>query len=164
MALRSDEIKKLTDVFEACGWDEMRLEIGDQRLVLRRQGGTVVDTLAAAPQPLSLERPAALSASGGPDRARVAERPSAAVAGESNALFIRAPNLGTFWRKPKPGAPPYVEVGGIVNAETTVCLIEVMKLFTPMRANLEGRIAEILAKDGDMVEYAAPLFRVEPVD
>jgi biotin carboxyl carrier protein len=78
-------------------------------------------------------------------------------------VAIRAPNLGTFYRAPKPGAAPYVELGQIVEADTEVCLIEVMKLFTPVKAGLSGRIVKICVEDGKMVEYDAPLFFIEPV-
>ena len=75
---------------------------------------------------------------------------------------ITAPNLGTFYRAPKPGVAPYVEVGQQVGEATEVCLIEVMKLFTPVRAGISGRIAKACVEDGEMVEFGAPLFLVEP--
>ena len=75
---------------------------------------------------------------------------------------ITAPNLGTFYRAPKPGAAPYVEVGQHIGEATEVCLIEVMKLFTPVRAGVSGRIAAACVEDGEMVEFGAPLFLVEP--
>jgi acetyl-CoA carboxylase biotin carboxyl carrier protein len=79
-------------------------------------------------------------------------------------LVIRAPNLGTFYRAPKPGAPPYVEVGQRVEPDTEVCLIEVMKLFAPVRAGLSGVVREIRARDGEMVEFDQALIVVEPAD
>ena len=79
-------------------------------------------------------------------------------------LVIRAPNLGTFYRAPKPGAPPYVEVGQRVEPDTEVCLIEVMKLFAPVRAGLTGIVREIRARDGEMVEFDQALILVEPAD
>ena len=75
---------------------------------------------------------------------------------------ITAPNLGTFYRAPKPGVAPYVEVGQRIGEATEVCLIEVMKLFTPVRAGVSGRIARACVEDGEMVEFGAPLFLVEP--
>jgi biotin carboxyl carrier protein len=77
---------------------------------------------------------------------------------------IRAPNLGTFYRAPKPGAPPYVEVGQRVEPDSEVCLIEVMKLFAPVRAGLAGVVREIRARDGEMVEFDQALIVVEPAD
>ena len=77
---------------------------------------------------------------------------------------IVAPNLGTFYRRPKPEANPYVEIGDDVTESTEVCLIEVMKLFTPVKAGLSGRVKNILVSDGDMVEFEQPLIIIEPLD
>ena len=76
---------------------------------------------------------------------------------------VRAPNLGTFYRAPKPGAPPYVAVGQKVEASTEVCLIEVMKLFTSVRAGVTGTVREVLAEDAQLVEFDQPLFLIEPL-
>ena len=78
--------------------------------------------------------------------------------------LVRAPNLGTFWRRPKPGAPPYIEIGQEGDEDTEVCLIEVMKLFTPIKAGCKGRIADLLGEDGEMVEFDQPLFRLDTLD
>ena len=73
-------------------------------------------------------------------------------------MIITAPNLGTFYRAPKPGAAPYVEVGSSFAIGDELCLIEVMKLFTSVRAEQAGRLLAILAEDGAMVEAGQPLF------
>ena len=77
-------------------------------------------------------------------------------------LAVRAPNLGTFYRRPKPDSDPYVEVGDEVTESTEVCLIEVMKLFTPVKAESSGEIIEILVSDGEMVEFNQPLVLIKP--
>ena len=77
-------------------------------------------------------------------------------------VAVRAPNLGTFYRAPKPGAVPYVSVGQKVDADTEVCLIEVMKLFTNVLAGVAGTVRQILVGDMELVEYDQPLFLVEP--
>ena len=78
-------------------------------------------------------------------------------------VVVRAPNLGTFYRAPKPGAPPYVAVGQRVEAATEVCLIEVMKLFTSVRAGVAGTVREMLVEDAELVEFDQPLFLIEPL-
>lgn len=83
---------------------------------------------------------------------------------EDGFVAIKAPMLGTFYRAPKPGAPPFVEVGQTVSANDSVCIIEVMKLFNTVKANVRGRIAKICAENGQMVEYQQILFLVEEVD
>jgi len=79
-------------------------------------------------------------------------------------IAIKAPMLGTFYGAPKPGAPPFVEVGRLVSEDDSVCIIEVMKLFNTVKANVRGRIAKIYAENGQMVEYQQPLFLVEELE
>ncbi len=78
------------------------------------------------------------------------------------AVTIVAPYLGTFYRAPKPGSPVYVEVGSTVTAESELCLVEVMKLFTAVRADVAGTVHAILANDGQMVAADQPLFVIIP--
>jgi acetyl-CoA carboxylase biotin carboxyl carrier protein len=75
-------------------------------------------------------------------------------------VIITAPNIGTFYRSPKPGAAPYVEVGDMITKGDELCLIEVMKLFTALKSDKGGRIHSILVEDGVMVEGGQPLFVV----
>ena len=77
-------------------------------------------------------------------------------------IIVRAPYMGTFYRAPKPGAPIFVEVGSQVTPETELCLVEVMKLFTAIRAPMVGRIHAVLAVDGQMVEADQALFELIP--
>ena len=92
----------------------------------------------------------------------VAPAPQPAVAAPSalpaGATIVPAPNLGTFYRAPKPGAANYVEVGSKVAAGEELCLIEVMKLFTAVRADESGTVHSVLVEDGAMVEGGQPLF------
>lgn len=78
------------------------------------------------------------------------------------AVIVSAPYLGTFYRSPKPGSDPYVEIGQAVEAETELCLVEVMKLFTAVRAGTAGTLHSVLAKDGEMVAAEQPLFAILP--
>lgn len=75
---------------------------------------------------------------------------------------MRAPYLGTFYRSAKPGSAPYVEVGATTEMDTEVCLIEVMKLFTAVRAGIAGRVHSVLVNDGQLVEANQPLLVIEP--
>ncbi|MCX5910322.1 MAG: TRAP transporter large permease subunit, partial [Deltaproteobacteria bacterium] len=76
-------------------------------------------------------------------------------------VAIKAPMLGTFYRTPKPGAPPFVEVGAMVDKDDPVGIIEVMKLFNTVKAGVQGRIAQICAEQGQLVEYQQILFLIE---
>ena len=82
---------------------------------------------------------------------------------QAHWIALTAPNLGTFYRAASPDAQPYVTVGATVTPQTEVCLIEVMKLFTTMRAGQNGIIREITAQDGQMVEYGDQILWIEPV-
>ncbi len=79
-----------------------------------------------------------------------------------NGATIDAPMLGTFYRAEAPGADPFVDVGARVEPDTTVCLIEVMKMMNSIPAGVEGTIVEVCADNAALVEYGQPLFRVEP--
>ena len=70
--------------------------------------------------------------------------------------------VGTFYASPSPDAPPFVSVGTVVRPDTTVCIIEAMKVFTDIPAGVAGTIAEVLVKNGQPVEFGQPLFRVDP--
>jgi len=77
-------------------------------------------------------------------------------------VTIDAPMLGVFYRSPSPGAPPFVDVGTRVETDTSVCLIEVMKMMNSVPAGVAGTIAEVHVENAQAVEYGQPLFRVEP--
>jgi acetyl-CoA carboxylase biotin carboxyl carrier protein len=83
---------------------------------------------------------------------------------EDKLLPIKSPMLGTFYRRPAPGSPPYVEVGSFVEIGDTICLIEVMKVFNAVKAEVRGYIAKILQETGGLVEYGQTLFLISPVD
>jgi acetyl-CoA carboxylase biotin carboxyl carrier protein len=90
--------------------------------------------------------------------------PPGPVADEKNAddglVTIESPMLGTFYRAEAPGAAPFVDLGAAVEPDTTVCIIEVMKMMNSVPAGVSGTIVEIAARNGELVEYGAPLFRV----
>jgi acetyl-CoA carboxylase biotin carboxyl carrier protein len=71
--------------------------------------------------------------------------------------------VGTFYRAPRPGAPPFVEAGGVVGPDDVVCIIEVMKLMSSITTGCRGRIVEILVDNGQLVEYGQPLMIVAPI-
>ena len=77
-------------------------------------------------------------------------------------IGIKSPMVGSFYRSPEPGAPPFIEVGSVVNPDSVVCIIEVMKLMNSLPAGINGTIAEILVSDGDPVEYGQVLVLIKP--
>jgi acetyl-CoA carboxylase biotin carboxyl carrier protein len=133
---------------EESNFDELYLELDGLKLSLKRGSATnaqfVVDPAAAvAPKPASPATPASPA-----DRGTLTD---------PNTLTVSAPLLGTFYRAPKPGAAPFVEVGSLVAEDTIVGIIEVMKLMNTVRAGVRGKVTQILARDGALVEYGEPL-------
>ena len=164
MSLTAADVAEIMKLIEESTFDELNLEIDGIKLTLRRGSGSVAPELAgttAAMQPVS---PAAASApehrvAAGSTHLAPAPPDKAAVA-DPNVHDVAAPLLGTFYRAPKPGAAPFVEVGAVVEEDTVVGIIEVMKLMNTVRAGVRGTVTEMLIRDGDLVEYGAPLLRV----
>lgn len=155
MSLTHDDVERLLRLLEASSFDEMQLETDGIKISLRRGSASPGDGRASvSPAPAEPAVPAQGAA------APVAEEARASATAE---LFeIRAPILGTFYRSPKHGAPPFVEPGSPVEPETTVCIVEVMKLMNAVHAGVAGEVVEVLAGDGELVEFDQPLLRVRP--
>ncbi|MCD6675359.1 MAG: acetyl-CoA carboxylase biotin carboxyl carrier protein [Burkholderiaceae bacterium] len=117
---------------------------------------------AGAPPAQSAPEPALPAAQHAAAPAKAQRNPDAAPVEPLEGVVIRSPMVGTFYRAPEPGAVPFVEVGQVVEAETTVCIIEVMKLMNSLPAGCRGTVAQILVADGDAIEYGQPLIVVRP--
>ncbi len=115
----------------------------------------VVPVSPPAPAPVAPPPPAAPSGPPG------STPPPAEDALPANVKPINSPMVGTFYRSPAPDAPPFVNVGDRVKEDTTLCIVEAMKLMNELKAEIRGRIFKILAENGQPVEYGQPLFLVE---
>ncbi len=163
--VKPQDVEALIQLFDSSHWDEMRVTWKDLDLYLSKdpaQNPTPpTGTNAALTAPLSARgRPEHALRSGAPTQ------PGDLPVREKwhipeGLLAIHAPNLGTFYRAPKPGTAPFVEVGQSVDVNTEVCIIEVMKLFTAVRAGVRGIVREVLVNDAEMVEFSQPLFLIE---
>ncbi len=147
-------IRELAKVFKQYELDELEIETGEHRMLLRRgaEGAVVARPLQVAPSapPSVLPAPAAAP-----------EAPATRPAEEADSGdFITSPFVGTFYRSPRPDAPPFVEVGDRVQPGQTVCIVEAMKLFNEIEADFACTIEEALVENGQPVEYGAKLFRV----
>jgi acetyl-CoA carboxylase biotin carboxyl carrier protein len=99
-----------------------------------------------------------------PAAAPAAEAPPAvaeAKAEEAHLALIKSPIVGTFYSAPDPDSPPFVKVGDHVGPETTVCIVEAMKVFNQIPAEASGKIVAMLAENGQSVEFGQPLFKVD---
>lgn len=160
----AQDVEALIEIFDRSDWDELHVEVDGLKIDLSKRGvPTQAVTLApaAAPPAAATVAPAAVAAP-----AAAAHGGAAASAGSAHVpegwVAVRAPNLGTFYRQPKPGAPPYVEIGQEVRPDTELCLIEVMKLFTSVTAGVRGVVRKLCVEDAEMVEYNQVLFLIEP--
>lgn len=83
-----------------------------------------------------------------------------AEADDANAIYIKSPMVGTFYKSPSPESPAFVNVGDKVSSSSVVCILEAMKVMNEIHAELEGTITEILVENGQTIEYGQPLFKV----
>ncbi|MDR3455412.1 MAG: acetyl-CoA carboxylase biotin carboxyl carrier protein [Rhodoferax sp.] len=156
MSFSHEDVQRLIKLLDSSHFDELHLEAEGIKLSLRRNGAT-----STAPAPVGLTSVATASPVAPPASA-AAPTPATASAGDASLLEIRAPMLGTFYGAPKPGAEPFVAIGGRVSADSAVGIIEVMKLMNSISAGIEGVLVEVLVRDGDLVEFDQVLMRVRP--
>lgn len=162
MNIQSRDIDALIELFEASDWDEMHLKIQDFELFLSSDAKARSPGALAAPAAVVSMGAAAAPAAGRHAGGASATTPPLADQAQSHWVTVTAPNLGTFYRAPKPGSPPFVEIGQAVDPETEICLIEVMKLFTTLRAGVKGILKQACVQDAAMVEFGETLFYIEP--
>jgi acetyl-CoA carboxylase biotin carboxyl carrier protein len=134
MTLSDDDVSEILRIIDEADVDELRVETRGMSLHVVRDGGAAPVPAAAEPVPKEIT---------------------------ADGLTISSPMLGTFYRSPAPGEQPFVDVGTHVQADTIVCIIEVMKMMNSIPAGVEGTIAEVHVANAEPVEYGQPLFRVE---
>lgn len=144
-------IRRLVELMKEHDLSEIDLREGETRIRLRRGADEVITTV----QPRVAPPPAAAA----PAKPAAAETPPAAS--EENVVLIKSPMVGTFYTSPNPESPPFVKVGDHVGPETTVCIIEAMKVFNEIPAEVAGKIVARLVENGEPVEFGQPLFKVD---
>jgi acetyl-CoA carboxylase biotin carboxyl carrier protein len=142
-----EEIREILKFMEENGLAEFELERDGFRIALRK---AVASAPAMAAVPIAQPVPAAAGAI-----------EAGKLKDEERASYIRSPMVGTFYVAPSPDSPPFVNVGEDVGKDDVVCILEAMKVMNEIKAEVEGRIAEVLVENGEPVEYGQPLFRVE---
>ena len=136
------EIQALIKTLDNSSIEKFEYECDEYRLSLKKGSSTVAVKKAQA-EPVAEEQ--------------------VSDADEKELIEITAPMVGTFYSAAEPGAEPFVKVGSKIDADSIICILEAMKLFTEVEADVSGEIVEILAKDGDLVEYGQPLFSVKAI-
>lgn len=129
------KIKELVALMEANNLVEIEVKHGDDKVLLKR----------VVPQQVISEIPI-----------------SESEVDDENIEVIKSPTVGTFYETVGPESEPYVEIGSKVMPQTTVCIIEAMKVMNEIKAEITGTIIEVLAKNGQAIEYGQPLFKVRP--
>ena len=119
------------------------------------------EAVSYVPQPVAYQAPAAAPIAA-PVAAPAAETKTESTSDDSKYITIKSPMIGTFYRKPSPDKDVFVNVGSEVKNDTVVCVIEAMKLFNQIEAEVSGKIVKILVDDASPVEYDQPLFLVDP--
>ncbi len=150
--MKVEEIKTIVKLMAENDLTEFKIESQEYNLCIKRGG--------AAPAPVAVAAPVVAAP------APVAAAPAAAVAAPAAAApdpakIIESPLVGTFYRAASPDAAPFVQVGSKVTEDTTVCIIEAMKVMNEVKAEKTGIIKEILVENGNPVEYGMPIFVIE---
>lgn len=151
------KIRRLVELMKEYDLSEIDLQQGDTRIQLRRGSESAVKAVGAeyeagrgAQVPVPAQPPPAVSK----------PAPDSPVQ-EDHIVVIRSPMVGTFYAAPDPDSPPYVKVGDPVGPETVVCIVEAMKVFNQIPAEVSGRIVAVLVENGEPVEYGQPMFKVD---
>lgn len=154
------EIQNLIKFVAKSGASEVKLEMDDIKITIKT--GSEEPNVTYLQQPMAQAAPAAAPA---PATAAPAAESSAPVAPASNDdkyITVKSPIIGTFYRKPSPDKPTFVEVGDSVKVGDTLCIIEAMKLFNEIESEVSGTIVKVLIDDMSPVEFDQPLFLVDP--
>jgi acetyl-CoA carboxylase biotin carboxyl carrier protein len=169
--LKVQEIRELIKLVDQSSIDEFVYENEGSKIKMKKNTGTTVTTVQAVPQAqaevvsvIQPTAPAAVSTST-PVQEVVQETSNNVAAGQadtSNLHKITSPMVGTFYASPTPDAENYVKAGSVVTRDSIVCIVEAMKLFNEIEAEVNGEIVEVLVKNGQLVEYGQPLFLVKP--
>ncbi|MFO7808856.1 acetyl-CoA carboxylase biotin carboxyl carrier protein [Guyparkeria sp.] len=147
------KVKKLIELLEESGVAEIEIKEGEESVRISRHSQQPPMMQAAAPAPAPQPPAAAPSAASG--------EPAPREVPEAHGKTINSPMVGTFYRASSPDSSAFVEVGTTVSKGDTICIIEAMKMFNQIEAEVDGTIKEILVENGQPVEYDQPLFVIE---
>ena len=158
------EIQSLIRFVAKSGASEVSLETEDVKITIKTGSSTNVETTVLQQVPavatqlpgMPQAMPAAVPA------AEPAEESASAEASNDNYITVKSPIIGTFYKKPSPDKPAFVEVGSQVNQGDVLCVIEAMKLFNDIESEVSGKIVKILVEDASPVEFDQPLFLIDP--
>ncbi|MDQ0975976.1 acetyl-CoA carboxylase biotin carboxyl carrier protein [Neobacillus niacini] len=167
--LKVQEIRELIKLVDQSSIDEFVYENEGSKIKMKKHTGTSTVTTVQVPQAATQAvpvvqpaAPAAVSSTTPVQELKQEEAVTAKQADKSNLHKITSPMVGTFYASPTPEADVYVKAGSVVSKDSIVCIVEAMKLFNEIEAEVNGEIVEVLVKNGQLVEYGQPLFLVKP--
>jgi acetyl-CoA carboxylase biotin carboxyl carrier protein len=155
------DIQNLIRFVAKSGATEVELETGDIKIKIKtsgQEGEAQATYVVPAPAPVAAPAPAAAPVAPAPAAAPAAESAS----DESRLITIKSPMIGTFYRRPGPDKPNFLNVGDTVKVGQVVCIIEAMKLFNEIESEISGTVVKMLVEDSTPVEYDQPLFLIDP--
>ncbi|MFT3706791.1 MAG: acetyl-CoA carboxylase biotin carboxyl carrier protein [Archangium sp.] len=171
-SLDVEALRQIVEILEASEISRLDWTNGDERLTIRRGppatqvvqhvGAAMPMTAAPAVTVMSSAAPAAPAAEAPRPRPSAPTRAPVEAAEKKGGHVITSPFVGTFYRSPAPDQPAFVEVGATVKKGGVLCIIEAMKLMNEIESEVAGKVAEVLAQNGQPVEFGQPLFRIEP--
>ena len=156
------EIQSLIKFVAKSGASEVKLEMEDVKITIKTGSSTPETTIIQAAAPLAQAPQMVAQAPVAQPAVTPATPATESNDDDSKYLTIKSPIIGTFYRKPSPDKPSFVEVGSDVKSGDTVCVIEAMKLFNEIESEISGKIVKVLVDDSSPVEFDQPLFLVDP--
>ncbi|MEX0315925.1 MAG: acetyl-CoA carboxylase biotin carboxyl carrier protein [Allomuricauda sp.] len=159
------EIQSLIKFVAKSGASEVKLEMEDVKITIRTGSATSAPETTIVQQIPMAQAPAvpvAQAPAAAEPAAPAKEEAAAPAADDSKYITIKSPIIGTFYRKPSPDKPAFVEVGSTINPGDVLCVIEAMKLFNDIESEVAGKIVKVLVDDSSPVEFDQPLFLVDP--
>jgi len=152
------KVRRFVELMKEHELSEIDLQQGDDRIRLRRGQAPVVTTPMAAAGPVATPAPGPVAS---PPAEAGSPGASGAAADEAGIDYITSPMVGTFYASANPESPAFVSVGDSVSADTTVCILEAMKVFNEVPAECSGTIVARLVENGDAIEFGQKLFKVK---
>lgn len=152
MSLTAKDVEEIMKLLDSSSFDRLSLEVDGMKIELERSGAAPRAPVAPPPAPSAPATPAAPAV------------PAAAIrtSTEPGLVEVKTPLLGIYYRAPKPGEPPFVDVGSKVDTDTVIGIVEVMKLMNSVPAGVKGEVVEILGRNGELVEHGEVLLLVRP--
>lgn len=151
-----DEIRSILDLVREHELTEFELESEGLKLKVRKTGHAPAPAAAVPYHPLP-----AVGLPAPPPAAAAAPKPAPAETEGADLAIVKSPIVGTLYRAPEPGAPPFAEKGAIVKKGQVLCIIEAMKMMNQIESDKAGRITSVMVQNGEPVEFGQPLFTIE---